>query len=125
MLTSMSIKKRLTPEESRHAALEAARELLIEQGPQAVTLKAVAAKIGRTHANLLHHFGSAGDLQKELARHLGRSICATMADQTTPCAGSSGVLGSPLMPMTVRTASSRGARWRPNRITVGVPCPGM
>ena len=80
MLTSMSIKKRLSPEESRRAALEAARELLIEQGPQAVTLKAVAAKIGRTHANLLHHFGSAADLQKELARHLGRSICATIAD---------------------------------------------
>ena len=33
--------------------------LLIEAGPQSVTLKAVGARIGRTHANLLHHFGSA------------------------------------------------------------------
>ncbi|WP_448663819.1 TetR/AcrR family transcriptional regulator [Sphingomonas sp. CJ20] len=60
-------RKRLSPEESRDAALEAARTLLLESGPQAVTLKAVAAKIGRTHANLLHHFGSAAGLQKALA----------------------------------------------------------
>ena len=64
----MSIRKRLTQEESRTVALEAARALLIELGPQAVTLKAVASRIGRTHANLLHHFGSAAGLQKELAR---------------------------------------------------------
>ena len=39
----MSIRKRLSPEQSRAAALEAARLLLLEAGPQAVTLKAVAA----------------------------------------------------------------------------------
>lgn len=60
-------------------ALDAARQLLIEQGPQAVTLKAVAGRIGRTHANLLHHFGSAAGLQKALARHLAQTICATIA----------------------------------------------
>jgi len=71
---------RLTPEESRSAALAAARELLIEQGPQAVTLKAVAAKIHRTHANLLHHFGSAAGLQGELARSIADSVNASIAD---------------------------------------------
>ena len=76
----MSIRKRLPPEESRRAALEAARALLIEAGPQAVTLKAVAARVGRTHANLLHHFGSAADLQKELAAHLAATVCETIAD---------------------------------------------
>jgi len=76
----MSIRKRLSPEESRTAALEAARALLLELGPQAVTLKAVAARIGRTHANLLHHFGSAAGLQKALARHLSTTVCATIAD---------------------------------------------
>jgi AcrR family transcriptional regulator len=70
------VRKRLTPEESRDAAIEAARALLVEQGPQAVTLKAVAARIGRTHANLLHHFGSAADLQKALITHLADSITA-------------------------------------------------
>ena len=76
----MSIRKRLSPDESRNAAVVAARELLIEMGPQAVTLKAVAGRIGRTHANLLHHFGSASGLQKALARHLSTTVCATIAD---------------------------------------------
>lgn len=69
------VRKRLKPEESRIAALEAARQLLIEAGPQAVTLKAVASKIGRTHANLLHHFGSAAGLQMALATSLTETIC--------------------------------------------------
>ena len=77
----MSInRKRLSPEESRSAALEAARSLLLTEGPQAVTLKAVAAKIGRTHANLLHHFGSASGLQKELARSIAVSVTASIAE---------------------------------------------
>jgi AcrR family transcriptional regulator len=76
----MSIRKRLSQEESRTVALEAARALLIELGPQAVTLKAVASRIGRTHANLLHHFGSAAGLQKALAEHLAVTICASIED---------------------------------------------
>ncbi|HNJ48980.1 MAG: TetR family transcriptional regulator [Novosphingobium sp.] len=76
----MSIRKRLTQEESRLAALEAASALLIELGPQAVTLKAVASRIGRTHANLLHHFGSAAGLQKELAAYHAQQVCDVIAD---------------------------------------------
>ena len=75
----MSIRKRLSQEESRTAALEAARALLIELGPQAVTLKAVAARVGRTHALLLHHFGSAAGLQKALAKMLAETICTMIA----------------------------------------------
>jgi AcrR family transcriptional regulator len=71
---------RLSPEESRSAALAAARKLLLEQGPQAVTLKAVAAEIGRTHANLLHHFGSAAGLQGELVRSIADSVTASIAE---------------------------------------------
>ena len=71
--------RRLSPEASRLAALEAARELLIETGPQAVTLKAVAGRIGRTHANLLHHFGSASGLQRDLAEYLINGVCATIS----------------------------------------------
>jgi AcrR family transcriptional regulator len=71
---------RLSPEESRSAALAAARKLLLEQGPQAVTLKAVAADIGRTHANLLHHFGSAAGLQGELARSIADSVTQSIAE---------------------------------------------
>ena len=76
----MSIRKRLPPEESRRAALEAARALLLEAGPQAVTLKAVAARIGRTHANLLHHFGSAAELQHALAAYLAVAVCESIGD---------------------------------------------
>jgi AcrR family transcriptional regulator len=72
------VKKRLSPEESRAAALQAARQILIETGPAAVTLKAVAARIDRTHANLLHHFGSAAGLQKSLAAYLAETVCATI-----------------------------------------------
>jgi AcrR family transcriptional regulator len=73
----MSIaRRRLSPEASRDSALQAARELLIEAGPQAVTLKAVAARIGRTHANLLHHFGSASGLQKALSASMAETITA-------------------------------------------------
>jgi AcrR family transcriptional regulator len=60
--------------------MTAARALLIEKGPQAVTLKAVAARIGRTHANLLHHFGSAAGLQGALARSIADSVTATIAE---------------------------------------------
>lgn len=73
---SSSARKRLSPGESRDAALEAARALLLEAGPQAVTLKAVAARIGRTHANLLHHFGSAAGLQKALAASIAGTVTA-------------------------------------------------
>ncbi len=76
----MATRTRLSPEASRLAAMEAARHLLIESGPQAVTLKAVAGRIGRTHANLLHHFGSAAGLQKALAAHLAQAVCATIKD---------------------------------------------
>ena len=77
----MSItRERLSPQESRAAAVEAARALLLESGPQAVTLKAVAARIGKTHANLLHHFGSAAGLQAALARHLGERVTSGIAE---------------------------------------------
>lgn len=88
----MASRKRRTPEESRTVALEAARALLIEAGPQAVTLKAVATRIGRTHANLLHHFGSAAGLQKELARHLAETVCESIGEAVR---ASRAGLGSP------------------------------
>ncbi|MEO5810438.1 MAG: TetR family transcriptional regulator, partial [Sphingomicrobium sp.] len=60
-------RKRLSPDESRAAAVGAARALLRDEGVAAITLKAVAARIGRTHANLLHHFGSVAGLHRALA----------------------------------------------------------
>jgi len=73
-------RRRLSPDESRAAAIAAARELLLQAGPQAVTLKAVADRIGRTHANVLHHFGSAAALQAELAKSISDSVTAGIAE---------------------------------------------
>ena len=39
----------------------------------------MAAEIGKTHANLLHHFGSAAGLQSELARHISARVTAGIA----------------------------------------------
>ncbi|CAA9530737.1 MAG: Transcriptional regulator, AcrR family [uncultured Sphingomonas sp.] len=67
-------RKRVSPQESRSAAVTAARELLMDEGAAAVTLQAVARKVGRTHANLLHHFGSAAGLQRALAEDIARTV---------------------------------------------------
>ena len=80
MSITVAPRERLSPEESRAAALEAARRLLIDHGPQAVTLKAVAAEIGKTHANLLHHFGSAAGLQSALAAMIAGRVVAGIED---------------------------------------------
>ena len=79
-VAALPVRRRLPPEESREAALEAARALLVEIGPQAVTLKAVAARVGRTHANLLHHFGSAEGLQKALIAKMAGFITSTIRE---------------------------------------------
>lgn len=70
----------MTAADSKDAAIAAARQLLIESGPQAVTLKAVAAKIGKSHANLLHHFGSAAGLQAALAVAMADRITTRIRD---------------------------------------------
>lgn len=59
-------RRRRSPEEAKREALVSARALLLSGGPDAVTLAAVAADIGVTHANLIHHFGSAAGLQAAL-----------------------------------------------------------
>ncbi|KQN26656.1 TetR family transcriptional regulator [Sphingomonas sp. Leaf33] len=79
-MSIIPIRRRLSPAESRDAALEAARDLLVEFGPQAVTLKAVATRIGRTHANLLHHFGSAAGLQKALIETMASRITGRIGE---------------------------------------------
>jgi AcrR family transcriptional regulator len=76
-VTSTS-RKRLSPTEAREAAIEAARALLVESGPSAVTLKAVSGRVGRTHANLLHHFGSAGGLHTALITRMAADIVSTI-----------------------------------------------
>jgi AcrR family transcriptional regulator len=72
------MRKRLPPQESRASALAAARDLLREEGVASITLKAVAARMGRTHANLLHHFGSVAGLHRALAEEIARGVAASI-----------------------------------------------
>ena len=76
----LSNRKRLSPERSRAAAVAAARELLRDQGIAAVTLKSVASRIGRTHANLLHHFGSVAGLHQALAEDIAATVSASIRE---------------------------------------------
>ena len=78
MSISLQIRKRLPPDESRAAAVAAARDLLTREGVAAVTLKAVAARIGRTHANLLHHFGSVAGLHAALAEDIAVAVAGSI-----------------------------------------------
>lgn len=75
-----SNRQRRNPAEVRKAAIEAARKLLLKQGPDAITLKAVAAELHMTHTNLIHHFGSAGELQSALMRDMVGKLTATLED---------------------------------------------
>jgi AcrR family transcriptional regulator len=72
------MRKRLSPEQSKAAAVEAARDLLVSEGAAAITLQAVAKRIGRTHATLLHHFGSVAGLHRALAEEIAHNVAASI-----------------------------------------------
>jgi len=76
---SSAKRRRRSPEEARREALATARQLLIESGPGAITLKAVADSIGVTHTNLIHHFGSAAGLQSALMESMVRDLIDALA----------------------------------------------
>lgn len=78
MSIRLQIRKRLSPDESRAAAVAAARDLLRDEGVAAVTLKAVASRVGRTHANLLHHFGSVAGLHRALAEDIAKTVSTSI-----------------------------------------------
>jgi len=69
---------RRTPEEARTLALTSARRLLLADGPDAITLQAVATDLGMSHTNLIHHFGSAAGLQSQLMRQMMSELTAAI-----------------------------------------------
>jgi len=56
--------------------IQTARKLLVEQGPDAVSLRAIAREMGMTAPALYRYFGS----REELLRHLVASIFTEIAD---------------------------------------------
>lgn len=71
-------RRRRSPDEARREAVVSARALLLSGGPDAVTLSAVAGDIGVTHANLIHHFGSAAGLQSALMGSMMNDLAAAL-----------------------------------------------
>ncbi len=78
--TSDSRERRRKPEAVRSEALEIGQRLLVEGGPRAITLKAVGAALGMSHANLIHHFGSAEAFQAQLSDALLLNLTRTVTD---------------------------------------------
>jgi AcrR family transcriptional regulator len=58
--------------------LDAAAQLLVEGGPEAVRVRAVAERVGITDAGVNHHFGGRDDLLVALLRHGGRRLRAAV-----------------------------------------------
>jgi AcrR family transcriptional regulator len=73
-------RRKRSPEEAREEALTAARELLLTKGPKAVTLANVGQAIGMTHANVIHHFGSATELQSALMGMMVADLSAALEE---------------------------------------------
>lgn len=71
---------RRSPDESRRVILEAAQALLVDGGPHAVQVRAVAERVGMTDAGVAHHFGSRDALLVALLRHGGRCLKDTVRD---------------------------------------------
>jgi AcrR family transcriptional regulator len=65
---------RRSRDESRELILAAAEQLLRESGPEAVNVRAVAARVGLTDAAVNHHFGTRDELLETLLRHAGRRL---------------------------------------------------
>ncbi|MES2059322.1 MAG: TetR/AcrR family transcriptional regulator [Pseudomonadota bacterium] len=65
-------------DEARNEGLTAARELLLSEGPAAVTLARVGKMIGMSHTNVIHHFGSAAGLQTALMGSMIRDLAGAL-----------------------------------------------
>jgi AcrR family transcriptional regulator len=77
------VRRRRSAAEAKAETLAAARKILLSRGPDAVTLKNVAAELGTTHTNLLHHFGTAGDLQAALMTTMVQDLSDALAQAIT------------------------------------------
>ena len=73
-------RRKRSPTEAREETLAAARELLLTGGPKAVTLANVGKAVGMTHANVIHHFGSAAELQSALMGSMVGDLTQSIED---------------------------------------------
>lgn len=74
-------RKRRSPEQARHEIMEAAKALLITEGPDSLKISNIAQKAQISHPSILHHFGSADSvilaLQEDIARDIREQLIDT------------------------------------------------
>lgn len=76
-------RRRRQPDELRGEAIAAAKEILVVDGPAAVTLQSVAKALGMTHGSITHHFGTAANLQAAVADLLVEALLLEVRTGTT------------------------------------------
>jgi AcrR family transcriptional regulator len=72
-------RRRLAAAAAREAILAAAESLLIDVGPESLRLIEIAARAGVTHPNVLYHFGSVAELERQLAQHVAVRLADRIA----------------------------------------------
>ena len=60
----------------RTKSLEAGHQLMARDGPDAITLGALAQALDCSHGNILYHFGSIAKYREDLAIYTSERICA-------------------------------------------------
>ena len=73
-MSTVSRRRRRTPQDAKREILAAAEQLLVARGPSGVTVRAVAERVGMTDAGVNHHFGSRDGLLEALLRYGGRRV---------------------------------------------------
>jgi AcrR family transcriptional regulator len=70
-------------EESRDNILSAAEGLIRDAGPRNFKLAEVARRAGTTHSNVIAHFGSVLELQRQTASRIAQSLIGDIANELT------------------------------------------
>jgi AcrR family transcriptional regulator len=78
--------------DSKARILDAAEQVLIEDGPMAVQVRAVAALVGMTDAGVSHHFGTRDELLVALLRHGSRRLRAAVDEVVNSWVDDSGAV---------------------------------
>ena len=80
MVTASRKRRHRKAEVAREQGLAVARRLLLKGGPAAVTLVNVGQEVGMGHSNILHHFGSATNLQHDLMREMIQDLSTALGE---------------------------------------------
>jgi AcrR family transcriptional regulator len=73
-------RRRLEAADAQEAILAAAESLLVAHGPEALRLTEIASQAGVSHPNVLYHFGSVAELQRQLAQRVAGRLADEIAN---------------------------------------------